>query len=189
VADVGLVKLVSENGIVSSTVSLISQQQLTQIPVTAYTEKFLASNEIFEHSEAQITHIQENLDNAFGALYLAMLISGDRGSDKHRELFHVTYAIYVAEYSLSVTNKIIELSQQYALEAVTIEDIYNDARLYWVVNIVFMALLHGIENSELIDKVLADTATIFQESMNLLSIASILDVEIKLKPIFSSDLE
>ena len=118
-----------------------------------------------------------------------MLLSGDRGSDKHRDLFHTTYAVYVSEYSLSLTKKIIELSQQYALEAVTIEDIYNDARLYWVVNIVFTALLHNIENSELIDKVLANTATIFQESMDLLNSASILDVEIKLKPIVSSDLE
>jgi len=189
VADVGLVKSVTEQDNVTSTISLISQQLLTQIPVTANNEKFLASREIFAHSETQKASIQENLDNALATLYLAMLLSGDRDTDKHRELFHATYAIYVTEYSVSLTKKIISLSKQYALEAVTIEDIYNDARLSWVVNILVAALFHGIENSVLIDKVLADTATIFQSSMNLLSSTSVLDVEITLKPITSSDLK
>jgi len=184
-ANIGMVKTTIKSTNSSSTIYLVRQEQLVNIPVTSLNEKFIATNAVVDYRDEKLLDIYELVNSDLSFVFVSFLLSGELGTPVHREAFQAVYNLHLAVFALALTNEIISIAQQYALEPITIEKIINEARANWIAKISVDALIHNIENSEFFEKVLTDTASVFQESINILNSTNIMDSDINLITITS----
>jgi len=148
--------------------------------ISSLNEKFIATNAVVDYRDEKLLEIYELVNTDLSFVFVSLLLSGELGTPVHREAFQAVYNLHLAVFALALTNEIISIAQQYALEPITIEKIINEARANWIAKISVDALIHNIENSEFFEKVLTDTASVFQESINILNSTNIMDSDINL---------
>ena len=180
VPDIGLVKRIDTIANAQQILDLKEVSTLNEIPLTPSNEPYFAINELIAETDKSIENLATQFEDASFTLFAYYSLFNLLDSEEHRSAFHNLYLVYATSVLTNLSDTLTTLTQSYKLDGNTVSFVISEKAEYVITAIALHALIHQIENRDMLNQVINDVIDIASFHINLLNAANITETPLYL---------